>query len=120
MHEQPTRPNPGTQEGGGPDPVPEADEPLSTVRLAYFHRAADFCCARSQRISHFLIREAPEWIAVGYTWVFVLPNPDDPGEVWGYYSLSPAELARSGISGSQQKRIPKGIPVSLQRIGFMG
>jgi hypothetical protein len=52
--------------------------------------------------------------------VFVFPNPDDPTEIWGYYTLSPTELARGEISGSQQKKVPKGIPVPLQRIGFMG
>jgi hypothetical protein len=52
--------------------------------------------------------------------VFIFPNPEDPTEIWGYYTLSPTELARGEISGSQQKKVPKGIPVPLQRIGFMG
>jgi hypothetical protein len=55
-----------------------------------------------------------------YTRVFVLPSPDNPAEIWGYYTLSPTELARGEITGSDQKRVPKGIPVPLQRIGFMG
>lgn len=49
-----------------------------------------------------------------------MPGPDDPTEILGFYTLSPTELSRGEATGSDQKRIPKGIPIPLQRIGFMG
>jgi hypothetical protein len=120
MHEQPSGTDPGPLEGDGSHPLPAVEEPLSTLRLAYFHRAADFRCGLSERINSFLVREAPTWTSVNYCRVFVFPNPEDPTEIWGYYTLSPTELPRNEITGSHQKKVPKGIPVPLQRIGFMG
>jgi hypothetical protein len=120
MHEQPAGADPGADPGGGTPPLPAEEEPLSTVPLAYFHRVADFRCKRSERINAFLVREAPEWVRLRYCRVFVLSNPDDPTEIWGYYTLSPTDLARAEAIGSHQKKLPGGIPIPLQRIGFMG
>jgi hypothetical protein len=55
-----------------------------------------------------------------YCRVFVLPNPDDANEIWGFYTLSPSALVRSRTSTRDQKKIPGGIPVPVILIGFMG
>jgi hypothetical protein len=64
-----------------------------------------------------------EWVpllAHNYCKVFVLPNPGDATEIWGFYTLSPTCLPRTNASGSDQKRIPGGIPVPMMLLGFMG
>jgi hypothetical protein len=59
-------------------------------------------------------------MANNYCRVFILPNPDDHTEVWGFYSLSPSLLSRGTATGSDQKRVPKGLPIPMALIGFMG
>jgi hypothetical protein len=49
-----------------------------------------------------------------------LPNPADQTEIWGYYTLSPSALVRRRATGSDQKRIPGGIPIPMALIGYMG
>lgn len=71
-------------------------------------------------MTEFIRSLAPEWVAKNYCRVFVLPNPDAPSAIWGYYTLSPAMLVRSDLSTQHQKRAIPGIPVPLMRIGFMG
>jgi hypothetical protein len=59
-------------------------------------------------------------LAHDYCKVFVLPNPADATEILGFYSLSPVCLPRTNATGSDQKRIPGGIPVPMMLLGFMG
>jgi hypothetical protein len=40
--------------------------------------------------------------------------------VWGYYTLSPTALKRNLSTGSDQKRIPGGLPIPMILIGYMG
>jgi hypothetical protein len=55
-----------------------------------------------------------------YCRVFILANPADKTEVFGFYTLSPSCFPRSNATGSEQKRIPGGIPVPMMLLGFMG
>jgi hypothetical protein len=59
-------------------------------------------------------------VQANYCRVFVLPNPNDPTEIWGFYTLSPSGIARKHATGSDQKRLPGGLPIPLVLIGFMG
>jgi len=52
--------------------------------------------------------------------VFIYENPDDPTEVWGYYTLSAGSVEKSSLSGSDEKRSPFGFHAPMARIGFMG
>jgi hypothetical protein len=106
--------------GGGAVAEAVRLEPLSTVPLSEKHRIDAFRCDKSGRISSFFARECPELTAKRYCRVFVLPSPEDPTHIFGYYSLSPSILTRSRATGSDQKRIPLGLPIPMCLIGFMG
>jgi hypothetical protein len=49
-----------------------------------------------------------------------LPDPDDPTHIFGYYTLSPSLLTRGRVTGSDQRRGIKGLPIPMCLIGFMG
>ena len=87
------------------------------------HRRGDFACANSESVTKFLQEQCPLHIAQNYCRVFILPNPDDPTEVWGYYSLSPSLLLRDQRTRPDQKQVPKslvGLPAPMALIGYMG
>jgi hypothetical protein len=95
-------------------------EPLRTVRLNEHHRCNDFVCSKSERVTGFFSRERHTLVPQNYCRVFVLPNPADPTHIWGFYTLSPSLLMRARATGSEQKRVPPGLPISMVLIGFMG
>lgn len=59
-------------------------------------------------------------LALNYCRVFILPNPQDRTEIWGFYTLSTSLIPRARTTGSDQRRIPEGIPVPMVLIGYMG
>jgi GNAT superfamily N-acetyltransferase len=71
-------------------------------------------------VGSFFPEDYPELEPHNYCRVFVLPDPNDPTGIFGFYTLSPTALVRSRTSGSEQKRIPGGLAVPLILIGFMG
>ena len=91
-----------------------------SVPLNPDHRVDAFACDHSERVARFLTREGPELIQNRYCSAFVLPNPEDPTDIWGYYTLSPSALVRRRATGSDQKRIPGGVPIPMALIGYMG
>lgn len=107
-------------ERGGPAPEAVRVEPLKTVHLSDSHRIADFRCAKSARINGFFGKDWPELLAHNYCRVFILPNPADATEVWGFYTLSPYYLVRPRTTRSDQDRTIRGIPVPMVLIGYMG
>ncbi|HJU18579.1 MAG TPA: hypothetical protein VJ770_19170 [Stellaceae bacterium] len=113
----------GSTQGGEPSSL-TADavtDPLKTVAFnPGFHRYRDFRCTKSSRVQDFFIREFPRFDAYGYCKVFILPNPKDPTGIWGYYTVSSAELNQSELTKTQQRQTLGGYPVPLSRIGFMG
>src|SRR5216683_8285159 len=120
MHEESGKADRGKSAGGNVVAESVRQEPLATVALAASHRTADFVCGKSSRVSGFFANECPHWIQHNYCRVFVLPNPKDPDEIWGYYTISPSLLLRVAATGSDQRRIPKGLPIPMALIGFMG
>jgi hypothetical protein len=121
MHEEPGGTDRGKPAGGivVAEPV-QQQEPLRTVPLSATHRTADFVCGKSSRISAFFASDCPHLLQHNYCRVFVLSNPSDPDEVWGFYTISPSLLFRGAATGSDQKRVPKGLPIPMALIGFMG
>jgi hypothetical protein len=111
----------GEPAGGGvaPSPVQEI-EPLRTVLLNDIHKCNDFICAKSERVTKFFAEERNILVPQNYCRVFILPNPDDPTHIFGFYTLSPSALVRSRTINREQRRIPGGIPVPVILIGFMG
>lgn len=95
-------------------------EPLRTVPLNDNHRCADFVCSKSERVTGFFSRERHVLVPNNYCRVFILPNPDDPTHIWGFYTLSPSALARSMARNREQRSIPGGLPIPMILIGFMG
>jgi hypothetical protein len=75
---------------------------------------------KSGRVGGFFVSECPSLVEKNYCRVFVLPNPNDATEIWGFYSLSPSLLFRGAATGSDQKKVPKGLPIPMGLIGFMG
>jgi hypothetical protein len=61
----------------------------------------------------------PRLVRAGYTKVFIFENPDDQAQIWGYYTLSPAQMRYQDLTKSQQRDVPGSIPVPLARIGFL-
>ena len=55
-----------------------------------------------------------------YSKVFVWPDPADPTKVWGYYTLSAARVERQELINRYEKKVPKGLPVPVALIGYMG
>jgi hypothetical protein len=121
MHEKPGGADRGKSAGSNvvAEPVQQQD-PLATVPFSASHRTADFVCGRSSRIGAFFVNNCPQLIQHNYCRVFVLPNPNDPDEVWGFYTISPSLLFRGAATGSDQRRVPKGLPIPMALIGFMG
>jgi hypothetical protein len=109
----------GTQRSGFAPEVVQIG-PLQTVPLSEDHRIADFKCPQSERINGFFANECLELVKHRYCRVFILPNREDRTGVWGFYTLSPSLLLRDRATGSDQKRIPGGLPVPMMLIGFMG
>lgn len=110
----------GEQAGSGAAQEAVSLEPLQTVPLNDNHRCDDFVCSKSERVTGFFARERHILVPHNYCRVFILPNPDDPTHIWGFYTLSPSLLVRNRATGSEQKRIPGGLPIPMVLIGFMG
>lgn len=109
----------GTQGSGANQEVVRV-EPPKTVPLSDDHRIVDFQCAKNPRIQGFFADDWPDLRKHNYCRVFVFPNPNDPAQIWGYYTLSASALARGSATKQEQKRIPGGIPVPAVLIGYMG
>jgi|SRR5208282_2580577 len=120
MHDESGGVNRRDAKRGGPSQEAVRVEPLKTVHLSDSHRIQDFRCAKSKRINEFFGSECPELLARNYCRVFILPNPADATEVWGFYTLSPSLLPRPRTTRSDQDRTVKGLPVPMVRIGYMG
>ena len=113
----------GTQRTDDPSGgnAPRSDHPpLGTVPLNNSHRIDDFCCARSPRVQDFLRNDAKGFSQNAYSKVYVWPSPNDPTEVWGYYTLAAASFARTSLINRHERHAPKGLPVPAVLIGYMG
>ncbi|HUO11402.1 MAG TPA: hypothetical protein VMU37_01470 [Caulobacteraceae bacterium] len=79
-------------------------------------------CARSERVQGFLREDAARFVEKRYASVFILPDPEDPTRVLGYYSLSPGSVAKADLINrhDRSKYTEKGIPVPIALIGYMG
>jgi hypothetical protein len=120
MDEGTGRADGGNPEGSGDASVPLPQGPLATVHLSEVHNTAGFSCDKSDRVNGFFGRECPKLLTANYCRVLIYENPDDFSEVWGFYTLSASQIARDSTTGSEQKRIPGGLPVPMVRVGFMG
>jgi hypothetical protein len=80
----------------------------------------DFVCKRSERIHKFFEIDYPRLIEKNYCRVFVFPDPADATHIWGFYTLSPGLIEKSGVTTQHQKRVIPGLPIPMVRIGFLG
>src|SRR5262249_47639035 len=121
MHDDPARTSPGDGESRGAVAEPTSEEPLRTVRLNSSHRVADFNCSKSERVQKFLRQGTGLYQGRNFSRVFILPDPDDPMRVWGYYTLSAAFIVPEDTSKTQRKRTVNNIPtIPMARVGYMG
>lgn len=107
-------------EGRGGSAQEAAAPQLGTVPLSERHDVASFVCSRSVRVQAFLRTEAAGYSGINYTKVFVWPDPKDPIRILGYYTLSSCLVARQELSNKHERKAPKGIPVPVALIGYMG
>jgi len=71
-------------------------------------------------VEAFLRDECSDLVEKNYCRVFVWPDPEDRSRILGYYSLSACLVARAELNNRFQRRAPKGIPVPMALIGYMG
>lgn len=105
--------------GSGTAPQPDLP-PLGTVSLSPDHDVGAFDCSRSARVQSFLRDEAPKYVGLRYCNVFIWPHPDDPSRVWGFYTLSSCNIQRPELINKHERKVPKGLPVPVALIGYMG
>jgi GNAT superfamily N-acetyltransferase len=58
-----------------------------------------------------------------YCRVFIAAKPNDPTQIWGYYTLSAALIVKEQLSNADKKRASRdylGYPAPMVCIGFMG
>jgi hypothetical protein len=109
----------GVDNPGGTATPATVQEALVTVPHSLRHRTKNFVCQKSPRVAGFFTNEAVIMIPRRYCRVFILPNPDDETEVWGYYTLSAALLDKAAMTRPDEKKVPPW-PAPMARIGFMG
>ena len=123
MHEDAAEADRRSFEGSRFDPRALQEEPLITSILADTHDVDGFICSKSPRVAGFFAREAKKLVVAGFCKVFVAPNPDLSSMIWGYYTLSAAQVQKFNLSGSDEKRVVRealGYAPPMARIGFMG
>jgi len=121
MHEETGRPDGIPSERGGTSEAVSPKEPLVTVPFVPdFHFKDQFTCLKSGRVQEFVRSDPQRLVSCNYTKVFVLPNLSDPRRILGFYALSACTVARDHTTTQQQKRIPRGLPVPMVLIGYMG
>jgi hypothetical protein len=98
---------------------PEED-PLVGVELCERHATSKFCCSNSERVQSFLRGDCLDLIAKNYCRVFVVEDARESSRVLGYYSTSASVVIRNDLTNRHQRHAPKGIPVPVVLIGFMG
>lgn len=107
----------------GADPQDAAEQAPALVTVPYkvdLHRGSDFLCCRSDRIQNFFKDECERLLEKNYCRVFVLPDPEDPSHIWGYYTLSPGLVEKGEVSTQDQKRVMRGLPIPMFLVGFLG
>ena len=57
---------------------------------------------------------------IGYCGVYIWPDPQDPSRVLGYYTLSASSMSKGDLANKHERRVPKGLPVPIVLIGYMG
>ena len=120
MYQKPATPDASSSRGSGTAAQPAKVESLDTVPLDRSrHRINDFQCAKSERCARFFERDMPRLVKAAYSKVFIYENPNDRDQVWGSYTLSPAEIRYFDLTKSQQREVPGHLPVALARIGFL-
>ncbi len=97
-----------------------SEGPLVSVALSAKHETDKFCCTKSLRVQSFLRSECRQLIEQNYCRVFVIEDPSTAARVLGYYTLSASVIARDNLSNRHQRHAPRGIPVPMVLLGFMG
>lgn len=120
MHDDHTGSDRGHSERGGIASVNAAPEALRSVTLQQRHRVDLFKCSKISRVQNFFSSEARDWIPKNYCRVFILEENDDQDRISGYYTLSAALIQKQELTNRDDRKAPRGIPVPMVRIGFMG
>jgi hypothetical protein len=119
MHDRKAGTEQHDESGDKPASSPDLS-PLGTVALNPDHDVAGFVCSKSERVQGFMRDDARKFAGIGYSAVWVWPNPDNASEIWGYYTLSASVIERGELINRHEKKVPKGLPVPIALIGFMG
>lgn len=119
MHDQPEKTDGGDGHRGGGNAGVQQEVPLVTFPLRDSHRTKDFISKRSPEVEEFLRDKAPDLVRRNHCRVFVLENPDDRDQVWGYYSLSASQIVRENMNNKHRGSLGRrSAPMLI--LGYMG
>jgi hypothetical protein len=118
MHDEPESAH-GRAESGSTASTGASAEEAVTVPLSPEHDVSGFRCKKSAMVQDFLPKFAASWVAARCSCVFVLPSPDDPKKIWGYYTLSASLIVPDRVDPRLTASMPK-LPIPMALIGFMG
>lgn len=82
---------------------------------ASVHDRASFCCSEPA-LDDYLRKYALQQSTKGLSSVFVLVDDAQPREIWGFYTLSAAQMDATQLSDTERKKLPR-YPVPCFRMG---
>ncbi len=119
MHDE-TEGADGSSQGGGTATSGIARKArLVTVPLCPDHDVSGFLCKKSTNVAEFLHKRAADWQQRKLCRVFVVSNPQNPKQIWGYYSLSASAIILKQMDAKHTEGFPS-IKIPMAHIGFMG
>ncbi len=119
MHDEPKGADGSAQGGNQANTGIAPEDPLSTIPLSADHDVSGFLCTRSNNVKEFLTKTATNWVLARCSRVFIFPNPDNPKQIWGYYSLSASVIAPAALGPGHAGKLPR-ILTPMALLGYMG
>jgi len=123
MHDEPQTAVGNTKDGDSEIAGVEPEAPI-TKPLRPDHDVSGFVLpsvAKKTNVKDFLVEQASILDKAQYCRVFVWENPDNPKQIWGFYSLSASALAVAAMKPGHKHKAweeKKQIPMAL--LGYMG
>lgn len=118
MHGEPQGADGGVQGGAQQAAGTAGKEPVVSVLLRGDHDVASFDCKKSSNVNRFLKKQAADWQKARLCRVFVVENPQNTKQIWGYYTLCSHVIVTAQMDERHIKGFPPKVPMA--HLGFMG